>query len=89
VHNEADGRPDHPEVYKYRLLPQSSVGPNATWLGHTEENPPYKESSNALLEQTMISSSTLDFFELFLVLTRTVHIMIIQDIQLLFVLLGG
>jgi hypothetical protein len=35
-------------VYKYRLLPQSSVGPNSTWLGHTEENPQYKASSIAL-----------------------------------------
>jgi hypothetical protein len=52
VHNEADGRPDHPEVYKYRLLPQTSVEPNTTWLGDTEENPQYKESSDALLHQT-------------------------------------
>jgi hypothetical protein len=81
VHNEADGRPDNPEVYKYRLLAQSTAGSNTTWLGHTEENLQYTESSSALLQQTMISSSTLDFFELFSVLTWTEHIMIVQGIQ--------
>ena len=71
------------QVYKYRLLPQTSVGPNTTWLCHTEENPHYKESSNALLQQTMISSSTFGFSVLFSVLTRPEHIMIIQVSQVL------
>jgi hypothetical protein len=51
-------------------------------LGHTEENPQNKVSSNALLQQTMISSFTLDFSERFLVLMRTAHTMIIQGTQL-------
>jgi hypothetical protein len=86
VHNEADGRPDNPEVYKYRLLPQTSVEPNTTWLGDT-----FSTRSHPTLSCTkpMISSSTFDISVLFLVLTRAEHIMIIQGSQLLLILLGG
>lgn len=70
------------EVYKYRLLPQSSVGPNTAWLCHTAESSLNLRNHQMLFcSEPIISSSTLDFSELFSILTRTVYTTMIQVSQ--------
>ena len=49
VQYEAAVRLGNPEVYKYRLLPQSSVGPNTAFV--TKRNSP-QSSENAMLQRT-------------------------------------
>ena len=69
------------EVYKYRLLPQSSVGPNLP--GFATPRKFLTVQGVIRCSEPMISSSTFGSSVLFSVLTRTEHIMIIQVSQFL------